>query len=395
LYIDDRDINGVDLQSFLRTIDDSTSPLKGHFRIGVANAPSTYAIFTVTTIEEEDGYFKVNCAHVDGAFRFDDQAEVILTFARTGDIGPQGLTGSTGSVGPIGATGAQGATGDQGATGPLGATGSAGAIGGAEFVFQNNGFNYSVDGFDDTTYPTLTVVRGQTYYFNLTNVTSSHPLALRLSSGDTSTVPGTTNNDPSSGNFGNGSTPTTVIYKVPFNAPSSIVYQCVFHSSMIGTIEVVDQIGATGPTGATGPQGDPGGATGPEGPQGATGPTGATGPNGATGVTGATGIFTGVTWTLTSNGTIAYTFSGPGIVTGNTDDPVLYLYKGFTYNFVNTTGASHPFLIRVSNGGAAYTSGISGSSTETTTFTVPMNAPATLYYQCSIHAAMGNTINIV
>ena len=162
--------------------------------------------------------------------------------------------------------------------------------------------------------------------------------------------------------------------------------------------------GATGPagaTGATGPQGSTGatgpvGSTGPQGdPGGATGPAGATGPQGSTGPTGATGIFAGLTWTLSNNGLIAYTFSGPGIITGNTDDPILYLYKGFTYNFVNSTGANHPFLIRVSNGGAAYTNGVSGSSTGTTTITVPMNAPSTLYYQCALHASMGNTINIV
>ena len=32
LYIDDQDDNGTDIQSFLRTIDDSTSTIKGHFR---------------------------------------------------------------------------------------------------------------------------------------------------------------------------------------------------------------------------------------------------------------------------------------------------------------------------------------------------------------------------
>jgi hypothetical protein len=88
-------------------------------------------------------------------------------------------------------------------------------------------------------------------------------------------------------------------------------------------------------------------------------------------------------------------FSGPGIVSGNTNDPVLYLYKGFTYTFVNTTGGSNPFAIRVSNGGADYTPGVSGSQTGTQTFIVPMDAPATLYYQCTIHSGMGNTINIV
>jgi hypothetical protein len=102
-----------------------------------------------------------------------------------------------------------------------------------------------------------------------------------------------------------------------------------------------------------------------------------------------------ITWSISASGTSDYVFSGPGIVAGNTNDPVLYLYKGFTYTFVNTTGGSHPFAIRVSNGGADYTPGVSGSQTGTQTFVVPMNAPATLYYQCTIHSGMGNVINIV
>jgi hypothetical protein len=102
-----------------------------------------------------------------------------------------------------------------------------------------------------------------------------------------------------------------------------------------------------------------------------------------------------ILWSISASGSSDYVFSGPGIVSGNTNDPVLYLYRGFTYTFVNTTGSSHPFAIRVSNGGADYTSGVSGSQTGTQTFVVPMNAPSTLYYQCTIHSSMGNTINIV
>jgi uncharacterized membrane protein len=102
-----------------------------------------------------------------------------------------------------------------------------------------------------------------------------------------------------------------------------------------------------------------------------------------------------ITWSISASGSTDYVFSGPGIVSGNTNDPVLYLYKGFTYVFVNTTGGSHPFAIRVSNGGASYTPGVSGSTTGTQTFVVPMNAPATLYYQCTLHGGMGNTINII
>jgi hypothetical protein len=102
-----------------------------------------------------------------------------------------------------------------------------------------------------------------------------------------------------------------------------------------------------------------------------------------------------ITWQISSSGSTDYVFSGPGIVSGNTNDPILYLYRGFTYVFVNNTGSSHPFAIRESAGGSDYTPGVTGSQTGTQTFVVPMNAPSTLYYQCTIHSGMGNVINIV
>lgn len=101
-----------------------------------------------------------------------------------------------------------------------------------------------------------------------------------------------------------------------------------------------------------------------------------------------------IRWSIGNNGSSDYTFSGPGFPS-TANDPVLYLMRGHTYVLVNTTGSSHPFEIRVSNGGSAYTSGVSGSQSGTQTFTVPMDAPSTLYYQCTIHSGMGNTINIV
>ena len=136
LYIDDQNVGGIDVQSFLRTIDDSTSPLKGHFRISNKNNSNDFAFFTITAITEETGYFKVTCSYVDGAVSFSDNEEVIITFARTGDIGSQGATGETGATGADGAVGATGADGAIGATGadstvagPIGATGAEGPVG--------------------------------------------------------------------------------------------------------------------------------------------------------------------------------------------------------------------------------------------------------------------------
>ena len=102
---------------------------------------------------------------------------------------------------------------------------------------------------------------------------------------------------------------------------------------------------------------------------------------------------------VTNNGTSAYTFSDDQNFWFPTaaDNPVLYLRRGEVYTFdMNASG--HPFEIRVSNGGAAYTTGVSivtSNETGQVTFIVPMSAPSTLYYQCTVHSAMGNTINIV
>jgi len=99
------------------------------------------------------------------------------------------------------------------------------------------------------------------------------------------------------------------------------------------------------------------------------------------------------TWTLGANGSNHYTFTGPGGLSA-TDDPKIYLARGQTYEFVNNSGGSHPFQIRQSNGGSAYNTGVTnnGSSSGTIRFEVPFSAPNTLYYQCTNHVGMGNTI---
>mgnify|MGYP006249716665 FL=1 len=101
---------------------------------------------------------------------------------------------------------------------------------------------------------------------------------------------------------------------------------------------------------------------------------------------------------MTANGSSDYVFASDSkFFTANTNDPVLYLRRGETYNFVNNSGGSHPFEIRASNGGSAYSTGVTnnGAASGNIVFTVPMGAPATLYYQCTNHSGMGNTINIV
>jgi len=103
-------------------------------------------------------------------------------------------------------------------------------------------------------------------------------------------------------------------------------------------------------------------------------------------------------WTLGATaGNANYTFTGIGF-TQTTNDPALYLARGRVYEFVNSMGA-HPFRIQSTvNGstGTQYDDGVTNNnvSNGTLRFEIPFNAPNTLYYQCTSHAAMGGTITV-
>ena len=85
------------------------------------------------------------------------------------------------------------------------------------------------------------------------------------------------------------------------------------------------------------------------------------------------------------------------------------LYRSGTYTFnLHSSIASHPFYITTDNGTGfvantyvgEYTNGVTGSRNNgsagqtTLVFTVPNNAPDTLYYQCGFHSSMRGTITI-
>ena len=94
-----------------------------------------------------------------------------------------------------------------------------------------------------------------------------------------------------------------------------------------------------------------------------------------------------INFEISANSTSAYRFSGGGVVTTE-DNPDIYLVRGHTYRFYNSTGSNHPFAIRsavTNSGGTSYTDGVSGNQNSTQTFTVPLDAPSNLYYQCTIH----------
>jgi len=150
LYIDVEDDNGTDISSFLTTIDDSTSTIKGHFRISNRLNADDFALFTISSASSQQGaYYSVSCGYVSGsASSFSNSEDVIITFARTGDKGDTGATGSQGVQGLQGLKGSQGVQGlsnqgVQGLQGILGTAGSAGAAGaqGTTGTAGSNGSN--------------------------------------------------------------------------------------------------------------------------------------------------------------------------------------------------------------------------------------------------------------
>ena len=100
---------------------------------------------------------------------------------------------------------------------------------------------------------------------------------------------------------------------------------------------------------------------------------------------------------VTENGT-GFLFTGAGFASTSGDNPDLHLKKGQTYYFINNAGGSHPFRIQstTGTGGTVYNDGVTNNagSTGAIILHVQMDAPATLYYQCTAHAALNGTISI-
>ena len=257
IYIDDTDANGNDIASFLQTIDDSTSTIKGHVKISNKTDASQFILFTISSLTDNTGYFDITVSPVDSSATnpFSADEDIIVTFARTGDKGDTGAQGNAGAQGDAGAAGAQGATGStgaQGATGSTGAQGDAGAAGaqGDTGATGNQGATGPTGAQGDTGATGNQGATGPTGAQGATGSTGAQ--------GDT----GATGNQGATG---------------PTGAQGAT-----------GPTGAQGDTGGTGPTGAQGATGNQG-ATGPTGAQGDTGSAGGTGPTGAQGSTGSTG----------------------------------------------------------------------------------------------------------
>ena len=197
----------------------------------------------------------------------------------------------------------------------------------------SSAYTFSGGGARGTNNETLYVMKGFTYEFDNYANLSGHPFQLRVSSGGSAYSNGVVDTNSTNGK---------VVWTVPQNA-ANIVYQCTSHSGMVGNIIVLDE-----PADAD------------------------------------------ITFTVGASGSSAYTFSGGGAQ--GTNNETLYVSKGFTYKFdANSVFGSHPFQLRVSDGGSAFSNGVTTTDGRVT-FIVPQNLSSNIVYQCTSHGGMVGTI---
>jgi len=96
-------------------------------------------------------------------------------------------------------------------------------------VTANGSSNYVINGSSN---PTLSISEGQAYIFNIN--ASGHPFWIKTVSSNG------TGNAYSSGVTNNGTDNGTISFVVPYDAPSTLYYNCQFHLGMAGTINVTD-----------------------------------------------------------------------------------------------------------------------------------------------------------
>jgi hypothetical protein len=133
MYIDNIDRLSGNVFNYLNTIDDSTSTIKGTFKIANSANVLEYTFFNIngTHLHVAD-WFVVPVAGLNTTLtgsNFPNSTNVIMTFVRTGDKGDTGTQGPQGIQGAIGAQGVAGAQGASGVQGEIGAQGVQGAVG--------------------------------------------------------------------------------------------------------------------------------------------------------------------------------------------------------------------------------------------------------------------------
>jgi hypothetical protein len=108
---------GTDISSFVQTVNDSTSDIKGYIKITDENDATAYVILAITGAHTvHNDHFHIPVSYVSGVSTVPIQNDysIIVTFIVNGDKGDIGYTGSQGAVGYTGSQGDIGYTGSRG-----------------------------------------------------------------------------------------------------------------------------------------------------------------------------------------------------------------------------------------------------------------------------------------
>lgn len=87
LYIDDADVNGMDVIATIATLDDSTNTNKGQLSISVVGDGTKRLIFNVTALTDASGYTKLTVSNLASSATnpFSEGDTLLFAFSRSGD----------------------------------------------------------------------------------------------------------------------------------------------------------------------------------------------------------------------------------------------------------------------------------------------------------------------
>tara|TARA_B110000444_G_C18826948_1_gene590864 strand:- start:202 stop:1449 length:1248 start_codon:yes stop_codon:yes gene_type:complete len=310
-------------------------------------------------------------------------------FSVGGGIGYTGSAGAIGFTGSVGALGYSGSKGDLGYSGSVGADGSDGSDGAIGYSGSKGDLGYSGSKGDQG----VIGYSGSKGDQGVIGYAGSEGVGYTGSQG-TQGIVGYVGSEGNLDVTVNSTPPVGAgIGDVWIDDATGIQYFWMYDGNSNQWVELSNQgvVGFTGSQGTVGAINDLSDVT-------VTSPS-----RGQTLVYETAGWIQSVTpisqFVVTANGSSAYRFNGAGFPAGTSgDNPTIFLKKGQTYYFRNTS-SGHPFEIRSSAGGSAYTTGVTDNNASGPSgiivFHVPMNSPATLYYQCSSHSSMLGTITIV
>ena len=255
--------------------------------------------------------------------------------------------------------------------------------------------------------PTLTLTEGETYIFNVN--ASGHPFWIKTISSLG------TGNAYNAGVTNNGTQTGALTFVVPYDAPSTLYYNCQFHIDMAGIINIVNVVSPS-PTPSQTPSQTPTSTFASPTPTITT--TASPTPTPSISPTRTPTLTPTVTPTKTLLPTISsfnayyvahsipinivvegmsYKFLNAG--TGNTLNPTITCNRYANYDFIVNT-SSHPFALRLANQVTSTVTNtynndpVNGKTNSTVMFT-PSSLGSSIIYQCTIHPTMSGVINII